>query len=87
MTKDALIDAIKAQMPDPDSAMGEVEAMDDVYYELDGDKLYTWDLDAEKSENEYFQFTYEDETITVQKVVDEGETTNLTDGTFVFKKK
>ena len=61
--------------------------MDDVYYELDGDKLYTWDLDAEKSENEYFQFTYEDETITVQKVVDEGETTNLTDGTFVLKKK
>lgn len=87
MTKDALIDAIKSQMPDPDSAMGDVEAMDDVYYELDGDKLYTWDLDAEKSENEYFQFTYEDETITVQKVVDEGETTNLTDGTFVFKKK
>lgn len=87
MTKDALIDAIKSEMPDPDSAMGEVEAMDDVYYELDGNKLYTWDLDDEKSEDEYFQFTYENGTITVQKVVDEGETTNLTDGTFVFKKK
>ena len=64
-----------------------VKDMGDLHYEVDGNKLYTWNADGEKSEDEYFQFYYKDGTITVHKVVSEGETTELNGGDFVFVKQ
>lgn len=64
-----------------------VHKMGDAAYEVEGDKLYLWNPNAEKDPNGYFQFYCKDDTITVHKVVENGQTTELNDGDFVFKKK
>ena len=88
MTKDALIDAIKSEMPDADDALDDLDdELKEVYYKLDGDKLYTWSENEQKSEDDCFVFTYKKGVITVVKVLSDGETTNLTPGVFVFEKK
>ena len=88
MTKDDFIDAIKSEMPDTDDALSELDdELEEVYYELDGDKLYTWGKDEQKGEDECFTLTYEDGVITVIKVLSEGVTTELDPGVFVFTQK
>lgn len=88
LSKDAALAQITAEFSDSDAiAAALVEEMGDLRYALDGNTLYTWNADEEKSEDEYFQIFYKNNTITVHKVVSEGETTELNDGDFVFVKK
>ncbi len=64
-----------------------VHKMGDASYEVDGNKLHLWNAETEKDPDGYFQFYYKDDTITVHKVVENGQATELNDGDFVFKKK
>ncbi|MBQ3202516.1 MAG: hypothetical protein IJB36_02605 [Clostridia bacterium] len=86
VSKSQLLNMMEEQMPDAEDIAGEMDAKIRCY-ELDGNKLYTWEEDDEKDDENYFQFTYSDEVITVTKVVDDGESTKLDDGAFTFEKK
>lgn len=86
VSKSQLLNMMEEQMPDAEDIAGEMDAKI-LCYELDGNKLYTWEEDDEKDEEHYFRFTYSDEVITVTKVVDDGESTKLDDGDFTFEKK
>ena len=86
-SKNDLIDEIQSNIPDADVLFGSAATEFCYCYELDGNKLYTWEEDDEKDDENYFQFTYADEVITVTKVVDDGESTKLDDGDFILEKK
>lgn len=86
VSKSQLVEMMEEQMPNAEDITDEMDAKI-LCYELDGNKLYTWNEDDEKDEESYFQFTYADEVITVTKVLDEGDSTKLDDGAFTIEKK
>ena len=86
VSKSQLLNMMEEQMPDAEDIAGEMDAKIRCY-ELDGNKLYTWEEDDEKDDENYFQFTYADEVITVTKVVDDGDSIKIDDGDFIFEKK
>lgn len=87
ITKQQLLAAMESEMPSAEEAIGGELADVTNCYELNGNKLYTWKEGEEKNEDSYMQLTYEDDVITVTKVVTDGESVRLDDGDFVMEKK
>lgn len=86
LDKDRWLQQITGDLP-AELANELVHKMGDALYEVNGNKLHTWNTESEKDPDGYFQFYLKDDTITVHKVVENGQTTELNDGDFVFKKK
>ena len=85
LSKETLIAMVEEEIPTDNTLADE---MDTIYYELDGNTLYSWSEDDEgEKEDEYMEFTYEDGVITITKVISEDETFKPEAGTFTFKKK
>lgn len=86
VSKSQLISMMEDELPDAEDIVGDMDTKI-LCYELDGNKLYTWDEEDEKDEESYYQFTYADDVITVTKVVEDGDSTKLDDGAFTIEKK
>lgn len=89
-TKDLLLPIIMDELPDTDELVSDIDSeISEMCYELDGDKLYTWDAeDGEKKDNEnYMVFTYADNTITVIKGIDGDDVIEFDEGDFVLVRK
>ena len=90
MTKEVMLETIKAAMPDSDTLLEEIreDGSTEMGYELVDNKLYTWEWkDGAKSEDEYMLLSYADDVITVIKAVEDDIILEPKAGEVVFVRK